>query len=202
VKLFLDFDEVLADSIEAVLQILNKRYNKNIKFEEVKVWNFNDVFPEIHGEEISQLFDENEFWDVVCLKRGAYKFVEYALTNPLIEDITIVSIGRKNNLINKEKFVEKIWGDKVKFIGIYSHECTMDKSCVDMSGGIFIDDNENNLFSSNAEFKLLFKNIEDAEWNSQWKGDYVRDFDDLKFYLNLMSFVYIERYENGQPKTD
>ena len=35
-KLFLDFDEVLADSIEAVLYILNKRYNKNVKFDEVK----------------------------------------------------------------------------------------------------------------------------------------------------------------------
>ena len=35
-RLFLDFDEVLADSIEAVLCILNEKYNKNIKFKELK----------------------------------------------------------------------------------------------------------------------------------------------------------------------
>jgi len=200
VKLFLDFDEVLADSIEAVLYILNKRYNKNVKFDEVKVWNFTDVFPEIDGEIISQIFDAEEFWDVVQLKEGASDFIQYALDNPFINDITIVSVGRKNNLINKENFVKSIWGDKLNFIGVFNHHCVTDKSCVDMSGGMFVDDNEKNLFSSNAEFKLLFKNVADAEWNSQWKGDFVKDFKDLQFYVSLMSFVYVDRYKNAELK--
>lgn len=200
-RLFLDFDEVLADSIEAVLCILNEKYNKNIKFKEVKVWNFTDVFPETHGEEISQIFDQDEFWDVVNFKHGAREFIKYALDNPYIEDITVVSVGRKNNLINKERFLKEHFGDKIKFIGIYSHDCVMDKSCVDMSGGIFVDDNENNLFSSNADYKLLFKNVADAEWNSKWTGDWIVNFDDLKFYIDLLTFIYYRRYEDARNDT-
>ena len=69
-----------------------------------------------------------------------------------------------------------------------------------MSNGIFIDDNEKNLFTSNAEIKILFKNIENTEWNSKWDGDYVGNFNDLEFYVRLLSFMYYDRYENAKQK--
>ena len=199
-KLFLDFDEVLADSIQAVLHVLNKKYNKNIQFNEVKTWNFTDVFPETNSEEISQAFDTDEFWDVVKLKNGAKEFMDYVLSNPWIESVKIVSVGRKNNLNKKDKFIKSIWGNKVEFIKVYSQSCERDKSHINMSNGIFIDDNEKNLFTSNAEIKILFKNIENTEWNSKWDGDYVGNFNDLEFYVRLLSFMYYDRYENAKQK--
>jgi len=196
-KLFIDFDEVLADSIKAVLQILNKKYNRNVTESEVLSWNFVNVFPETDGEEISRIFDEPEFWDYVTFKSGAKAFMEFAFQCPLISDITIVSVGRKNNLIYKEEFIKNVWGDKVKFVGVFSHECVSDKSSVDMRGGLFVDDNQNNLFSSNADIKILFQNTPNAEWNNKWQGDHVTNFTDLMFYIQLLEFVYYTRYENA-----
>ena len=43
-----------------------------------------------------------------------------------------------------------------------------DKSHIDMSDGIFIDDSVNNLITSNAELKICFG--DEYDWNKNWNG--------------------------------
>jgi len=59
----------------------------------------------------------------------------------------------------------------------------MDKSSVDMSNGIFIDDVEDNLFSSNAKLKVLYENIPNADWNSKWRGERIKSWYDVYKYF-------------------
>jgi 5'(3')-deoxyribonucleotidase len=94
-------------------------------------------------------------------------------------DITIVSFGETPNLKLKEKWVkEKL--PYAKFIGC-NFENYPDKSHVDMSGGIFIDDDAHYLESSNAKIKICFG--EEYDWNKEWGGIRMKNWYDVREYL-------------------
>ncbi len=84
-----------------------------------------------------------------------------------IYDITIVSHGYPPNLILKQFWIESNFSD-LKFIGVDLNKCN-DKSCIDMTGASFLDDNAKNLYSSNAKHKICFG--EEYEWNRNWKNE-------------------------------
>ena len=54
------------------------------------------------------------------------------------------------------------------FIGVDINRYS-DKSHIDMSGGIIIDDEINNLLTSNAPQKICFGDV--CEWNKDWTGE-------------------------------
>lgn len=80
--------------------------------------------------------------------------------------IIIVSSGYSPNLLAKEVWIRENL-PYCDFIGVNFKEYS-NKSHVDMSNGIFIDDSENNLTTSNAELKICFG--KKYKWNSNWDG--------------------------------
>lgn len=81
-------------------------------------------------------------------------------------EIVIVSMGIQPNLFGKEIWIK----DNLpfaKFIGI-DMDKYKDKSCIDMSGGILIDDEQRYLDNSNANMKVCFG--DKYEWNEDWNG--------------------------------
>ena len=94
-------------------------------------------------------------------------------------EIIIVSMGTQPNLFGKEIWIK----DNLpfaKFIGI-NMEKYKDKSSIDMSGGILIDDEQRYLKSSNAKEKICFG--ENYEWNEDWKGKRCFNWIELERYL-------------------
>lgn len=81
-------------------------------------------------------------------------------------EITIVSSGYSPNLIAKDIWIRNNL-PFCKFIGVNLKEYK-DKSHIDMSGGIFIDDSMSNLVTSNAWFNICFGDV--YSWNEEWKG--------------------------------
>ena len=84
--------------------------------------------------------------------------------------ITIVSHGYANNLKLKEECVkDKLFKEifdnscNAEFIGV-NWETHNDKSHVDMSNSIFVDDSIRNLETSNAKYKILYG--EYMDWNN------------------------------------
>jgi 5'(3')-deoxyribonucleotidase len=75
----------------------------------------------------------------------------------------LCSIGTYNNIHYKSAWIKENLPYVDKAIFINNRENTMNKSLVDMSGGIIIDDVAKNLETSNAEIKILFDN--DFSWN-------------------------------------
>ena len=61
-KIFIDFDDTIAMSVENVLRIVNKRYNKNVSVEDIGKWDFSDVYPDIPLNDIVNVFGEEEFF--------------------------------------------------------------------------------------------------------------------------------------------
>ena len=168
-KWYIDFDEVLVNSIEAVLFILNNRYNKNVKSSEILRWDFSDKFDMLGETEIEDIFESEEFFDSLKWKDGAKKFLlEHS------ENGTIVTRGSEKNLQLKREWLSLEKCGEIKFIGLIGVEAN--KSSVDMSDGILLDDNQHNLYSSNAKHKVLFENNKGADWNNTWNGCKVHRF--------------------------
>lgn len=110
-------------------------------------------------------------------------------------NISIVSHGFSPNLKLKEKWIEDYIQTlcdseslgKVEFIGV-NRKKESDKSCVDMSDGIFVDDNVGNLITSNARHKIIFGKT--YPWN---EGDH--GYTRCENWYDLYNYV-IEYSEN------
>lgn len=175
--IYLDVDETLIDSIDAVLLQLNRRYGTDYKSNQVNTWNFTNLFPNITSIEIEEIFDSEEFFETVKWKDGAIDFVKR-----FHDKITIVTCGNATNLYLKEKFIRNIFPN-IDFIGLES--TVMDKSSVPMGqGDMMIDDNQDNLYSVDAEYKILFENIPNADWNNTW-------YENQNFWLRRQTCGYI-----------
>lgn len=159
---FLDVDECVTDSITSVLLQLNRRFNTNFKTSDVTTWDMTNCFPNIKSIEIEEIFDSKEFFNNLKFKDGAYSFVKQHRNI-----ITFLSKGNALNLARKQRWLTTFFPD-VEFIGIEGTE--PDKSSVNMGyGDAHIDDNQRNLMSTTAEYKILFDNVPNAEWNKDWE---------------------------------
>lgn len=171
IKLFLDVDNTITNSSKAICKSYNFLYKDEKGFKpanwiENEKYNFSEICPLINNP--AKLFRDELF----------FRYLEFMGDNTcdiirkLNEkyQVIICSIGHPKNISLKSLWLN----DKLSFIKdyilLYNDGCKMDKSIVDMSNGIFIDDCTSNLDSSNAELKVIFG--DEYEW-SQTK-DYTR----------------------------
>lgn len=181
-KLYIDFDNTLVNTTEAICKLYNEKYKHHKDFVparwwEVKRYDFADECYLMPYSELLKIFESDEFFEIV-------EFMPYAssVTLELAEkyDIYIVTIGRINNLKLKEKWIKTHMGYVKKFIGINSIEFT-DKSKIDMSDGIHIDDVSKMLHTSNAMRRICYGDIE--PWNKDWTRE--RCFNWYEIYREL-----------------
>lgn len=204
IQLFLDADDVLLRSTEAVVDILNKRNkNLNAKPEDVVEWNYTSICPSMTAEEVLKIYESKEFWDTVRIDTTA---LELLLQLSSDVDICIVSKGTEENLRQKKRFFE-LYLLHFDFIGLSltKDETCFDKSCVDMSAhnglSIQVDDRTDCLTGTNAGLKILLKNGNEKPWNkynggepnlyiaNNWKevADIIRFYNDNKELLTGVS---------------
>ena len=168
-RLFLDADDVLLRSTEAVVDILNKRnVNLNAKPEDVVEWNYTSICPSMTADEVLKIYESTEFWETVRMDMTA---LELLLQLHKDTEIYVVSKGTDKNLKEKKKFLQT-YLLHFDFIGLSlsKDETCFDKSCVDMSGpSIQVDDRTDCLLGTNATLKILLKNGADKPWN-RYKG--------------------------------
>ena len=95
-----------------------------------------------------------------------------------MDEIIICTTGTPKNLAHKLNYVSKDF-PFASFLPIYLKDSNgVGKSIIDMEDSIFVDDHIDNLKSSNAKYKILFKeenNHPKAEWqhiNEQDKEQY------------------------------
>lgn len=170
-KLFLDFDNTIVDTIAAVVSLYNEDYSSHDSFvpinpKDVTSWEFKECNLATY-EEIDKYFGDERFFQRIKLYPGARQSL-HLLSH--MYDITIVSHGYVKNLKLKEKWVkDKLFKEifdsscNAEFIGVDWEEYS-DKSHVDMSNSIFVDDSIKNLETSNAKYKILYG--EYMDWNN------------------------------------
>ena len=173
-KLYLDFDGCLVNSIDAIVSLYNDDFQAypdyhHIKSSDIHTWNFEECncgSPEI----FNTYFNTPRFFEHLRFMEHADTFI-WLLSYQF--DFVIVSCGNSPNLkltqqwinnklklyINDTKMLNQ---GKVDFIGVNFKDHN-DKSHIDMSDGIFVEDTYDNLVTSNAKYKIIFG--EQYPWN-------------------------------------
>lgn len=169
-KIFIDFDNVIVNSTCIVTKILNKKYNKNVEWEDVKSYDFSDKFPETNKNEILEIFNSDEFFTLA-------KQSIYFNSKKVIEkfskdfDVFILTIGTPMNIKLKIDFLKENFPFISKYIMILMDNVKMDKSIINMrKEDTIIDDVYSNIESSSAGNRILFSygGIQ-TEWNEYGK---------------------------------
>lgn len=160
-KVHIDFDNTLVLSTKRMVEMLNKRFNKNVDWRNVKKYNANDLFPHITQLDIDNVFGDKSFFNNKLKPIKNAVDVLSKLENYF--EYYIVTLGTIENLCNKEKWCRDNLCFNYKFIGL--NDFNIKKSCIDMSGGVMIDDNIDILMSTNAKYKILITNGQDVDWN-------------------------------------
>ena len=198
VQLYVDVDNTIYNSARVVVEMLNERYGCNVNPEDIKGYDFKDKFPMLKENEVMNLFDDPTFYGRKNMDIfSAFSYMLYFFTYKNCR-INFVTIGTLTNLINKLKWINEVFNklgiDYNEFYGNYNDD--NDKRFVDMSGGIFIDDNVECLRKSNASVKILLKNNSDNRWNKVEPNDelYIaNDWDDVfeivKFFCDNKGMI-------------
>lgn len=172
--LFIDFDSTIVDSSRAVIDVLNKYCIKEkehkIKETHTLEWNFTDIVPKKYQVLIPSIFETPMFFKELKLFDGVYETLEEISK---YTRVVIVSIGTRLNIKQKMDWIETHL-PFVEFIPIIKKQenLVMNKSIINMSNGIMIDDHEDNLYSCNADIKVCYANNGyDYSVNRKWRKE-------------------------------
>lgn len=170
---YVDFDGTLVDSIQATVDILNRRYNKNFKSNDIKTWYFEE-YGNITPEEIEEIFASDEFFENLKFFDNAKEWLEEN------REITkIITKGTPINLIKKQKFLKKYGFEDIEFISVPLKDIKGDY-IIDKNS-ILIDDDVKNLMTSGCKYNILYLTNPLAEWQKypdgeKWDGLISRSF--------------------------
>lgn len=191
-KLYLDFDNTIVNTGETVVNILNKRYGTTQKWGNIRRYDFKDLFPQLAQDELLELLSSSILYDNVSFLTGTREVIKQVRNS---FDIEIVTIGNEQNKFQKSKWLALNFPARYNLKVIDNKSGNFDKSNIDMSDGIFIDDSSECLRSSNAKVKILLSNGLETEWNREENDDFyvVQDWyeirDILKFYIEKGEIV-------------
>lgn len=163
-KIFFDFDNTLVDTTSAFVSWYNNKNDTQIDPKEIINYNFEPQL-KLSKEEMIKGFSSDEFFSFLRPFDGVREFLEQLKQTKLFE-MYLVSNCSNESIIQKIKWLyefnlEKYFDGKI-FLSINK---PIDKSLIDMSKSIFIDDHKENHLSSNAKYKFAFKDLPQRTWH-------------------------------------
>lgn len=164
-SIFLDIDGVVIDSVRAMCQLLNEKYDTNCKPINITSWNFNEVKPNLTSEEIEDLFNDKRFFDIVKVYNGVGEFI-----NKYRNKIIFLTKGGIENISGKHELFRLNMFNNIPIIGL---PLNISKGLINMQykgKSLFIDDCSQNLIDSNADIKIMMKEYDGCEWQQNWSG--------------------------------
>lgn len=179
-NIYIDFDDTITRSVENVVRIINKRYNKNVNWRDIQEWDFSDVYPDIPIKEIVKVFGEQEFFDTLRLQPHAlFVLSRFSRNNTvtIVSKVDMKAMTRKGEWIKEH--IQNL-GIDVSFVGI---PLGASKGNIDMSDGIMIDDNVQFLKETNAKYKILYNCGRAFDKTQGWEGLCVSNWWELKNVL-------------------
>lgn len=181
--LYVDFDCVIVNTIKKIVELYNDDhgYCKDfipVDWTTIDTWRFEELSLEPYSV-IDRYFSQPRFFHNLEWMDNAE---EVLLRLSEKYDIKVVSIGSYENLVGKQLWLLKNM-PYAKFVSVRIDEET-DKSGVDMSDGVLIDDSITNLINSNAIARICFGDI--YSWNRNWQGERCANWYDVENYLRDM----------------
>lgn len=179
-RIYVDFDGVICNTIATICKLYNDDYKYYqgfhlVNWMDVTSYDFKQLtYASKH--EIDRYFTQPRFFDNIILMND----VKYAIGELSRNyEIVIVSIGNPENLVGKELWVKNIFPfAKFQGIDMSAHKT---KSHINMADGLLIDDNSENLTTSNAMIKLCFGRTYDH--NTNWHGLWLTNWLEVLHFL-------------------
>lgn len=166
-KIFIDSDEVLAETINEVLKRYNAEYNLDLKREEIKDWDLKKVQKE--GTDINKYFKQKGFFRDLTVKKDAAQIMKLLAVN---NNIVIATVSPKEGERDKKEWFEE------HFPFIKEENILLLKGSKDyLIGDIILDDAIHNLENSQCDFPIIF----DQPWNRH-TDKFIRVYNWLDFY--------------------
>ena len=180
----MDFDGTIVNTIECIVDLYNEDFSyysdfKHVDWCDVNSWGFTECACADPGY-IDKYFNQPRFFRRIDFMSNADVII------PLLAkkyNIYVVSHGYSPNLRLKKVWTELHMPYVKEFIGVNLKEHE-DKSCVDMSGGTFIDDSAKNLLTSSAATKICFG--DEYPWNKEWNGMNCVNWYDVGRYFGVI----------------
>ena len=163
--IFLDVDGVVIDSVRAMCKLLNEKYNTNCKPIDITSWNFQNVKSDLTSEEIEDLFNNDEFFNIVLFYDKVFNFI-----NKYRNKIIFLTKGNQRNILQKRNMFDRYGLNNIPLIGL---PLNISKGYINMGyngRSLFIDDCSQNLIDSNADVKIMMKEYDGCEWQRNWDG--------------------------------
>ena len=189
--LFIDLDNVVYDTVSTIKTLYDEDFCLyddwvDIPVEKIKSYNFTEL-KLLTEERLNEYFCSGRFFDALNYIEGSESSIR-TLNSYKEFPVMFASIGTHENIKGKKDWVQgfnKVWSANAGFIGVHS----FDKSEINMSGGILIDDELKNLNSSNADIKICFG---DYEWNKEWTGLRAKNWKEV----NKLIYEEAKKYES------
>lgn len=158
-KIYIDIDDVLINTSEVVIELLNLTYDLNPPktIYDLKDWEYRSIYRYRDYNLIERFWETEDFFYQVQISP---QFIElYQQTKDKVEWIFFTT-GTEKNLELKRKYFSKWYPEnEIITIPLYTNKHTYD-----LSDGIQIDDKYSNL-CSNAQLKILLTNEHEADYN-------------------------------------
>lgn len=168
-KIFLDIDGVIFHSCQAMIDILNERYDGNFDGSDVTSWNFQCCYSGMTSEEIESMFNNGLFFKVVKPIDGALEFMDRYR-----DKIILVTKANIENYALKRKWFDDRGFKDIPMIAL---PLNVSKGFINMDNineySLFIDDSTQNLIDCNADYKVQMREYcddKEREWQKGWNG--------------------------------
>lgn len=166
-----DIDNVILDTERAILNVYNKRYDENVKFEDINTWNF---FGDRVKKDFFEILNRGWFWETVQPIQPMCNYVKELLGRPDLFKVKLVTATKPTNPALDDKLERTI--DFTNIVPKNIIICN-DKSLI--HGDIMIDDYAESIKRSNCRNNWLI----DRPWNKA--GGYWNDIADSAVWLNV-----------------
>lgn len=180
--LYLDVDNTICNSTKRFVEIYNQEYNQQADWEKCFKWDYSDICPLL--EDAEPIFAREDFYNDKLELMDKYIKTIILLLNLQDYDIHFVTIGTKDNLKYKKRWLEKLFPYIPKQNYHLLEKANMGKEEIHMQEGILVDDNYINLLTSNSDLKICMHKT--TEWN---KGVERSGFIRLNNSLELYEFI-------------
>ena len=176
ITLYLDADDTILLSSEAVIKILNKKHNINPPktINDMKDWGYRSIYKYITTKEVEDIYESDEFFNMVEFDP---LFLDFYNKNKNKINVVIVTKGTELNVTKKEKYIKSILGEDIEYIGMtFKYDVDgkrikdYSKTNINMKHGIQIDDRTDALVNTNANVKNLINNDRGRTWNQHYEN--------------------------------
>lgn len=171
-------------SIKCICDLYNEDFKyfpdfQQINWIDMKTWEFKELSL-ASKEYILSYFGQPRFFEKIKFMDNSFEIISDLSKSGY--EICVVSMGTPQNLLGKDIWIKE-HTPYISFVGINMSK-HKDKSHIDMSDGILIDDEKRYLDSSNAQIKICFG--EKYDWNKEWNGIRCYNWYEVKRYIEKL----------------